>query len=1100
MMILDYLYPGDRTALFVANILIQVSFFCGLALVLSRRLRNTSAIHYWILCSALVLSLLCPVSLFCIQIRDLNFLSIHAANKPLTAVMSSQDKDRSTREVPQPALTREHQPMRGQLPPSQPTANFNPSDNAPDANAIQASPIFPDTSPNSSLSWLQRTISALIFIWVAGSVVLTIRFLRGYRLLHGIRRSAVPITAGRELVQLESACRSLAVGRIPQLLVSNKVSSPFVSGFWRPAIIWPHVVPEQTTTKQLKHILLHEVAHVARRDHVMLPLQHLFSCLFWFHPLATMLDRRISQTREKVCDMRVLQFDDAISYSKTLFHMANSDRRGDWIACGFGFQTSHWKLQDRIGDVLAHSSARIEVVGVKNSLVIVSFAFCLQWMAPLISVSIADGQENAIDVENLTLEQVTAGLRKNEERIKSLRVEYLIKSEFNFTKPGEKIPAGLIEDDAVSSARTGKVYWHVNREGIGRTESRHSRVNTRFDGSQIHKRDRFVSAFDGLFGYHISSRFVDGEVRFDGPIRKTDHFTRTAPSPFDFTTKLLGESVSRLPVSAFQLIGYETWEGRSVVVLEVVPDQGRDDYALKHHIWIDPNLDFTIVRRLTFEQRGEKNPWALHLRSDSRKLVERAANIWLPDVVENWNFVTSKKGQGHMVGHDYLKTSNWIVNQPVAKEHLKVDASDLQRIGDFPSHSNDQEVTPKVRDANVPDGFRNMTVRTVDDKGQPVKDVRIYVAIWPMKPYEKSKENYFTADDGKCVVLMPDPPRLVRLWTQKPGYVPMFTQWWPKRHPEDKNIPKEFEFELPTGTKIGGVVEDENGQPIQNAIVEVMVSDHKSTDSQRARVSTWLAEVPGPGENPCITDRNGRWSLDNVPAGKQTKVRIKLTHPNYVSDSGWGVSQERQGVEMEDFRRRKSKLVMRRGKTIKGRVTTSDGKPVANALVVCGKDPYLQEGNQEVRTNAAGEYTTMPLNVASMEVTVVAAGWSPELKTVSLDGEKPKADFQLQKGTAIRLRFIDRNGRPIPNVAVGVNRWRGLQSLYNHIHPNVLPSGIPVEANDQGIFEWNWAPRDEVKFWFFANGFETVHLGIVARDELQTIMMNPQKPEIREGR
>ena len=44
------------------------------------------------------------------------------------------------------------------------------------------------------------------------------------------------------------------------------------------------------------------------------------------------------------------------------------------------------------------------------------------------------------------------------------------------------------------------------------------------------------------------------------------------------------------------------------------------------------------------------------------------------------------------------------------------------------------------------------------------------------------------------------------------------------------------------------------------------------------------------------------------------------------------------------------------------------------------------------------------------------------------------------------------------------------------------------------------APKDEVKFWFFATGFETLHLGIVAKDDLQTIMMNPKKAEIRESR
>ena len=1099
MIDLAFNYPAKHIAVILVNIVMQVSVFCAVAFIFSRYLRKKSAVQYWILCAGLVLSLQAPFSVFCLQQWNLGLFSIGNADQANAPNVPGVNRDFAQKDLGEPLVAHEissAETSPGILPP------INQSiDERFDTSTIRLA-TEERTLPKQRDSRFHVILLVSLCAWFIGATIVAVRRIRSYLSLRSIMQTAVPINAGPELTALRKACNSLAISRVPRLFESNRISSPFVAGFWRPKIVWPGTMRHATSPQQLQHIFLHEAAHIARHDHLILPLQQVVGCLFWFHPLVTLLNQKISRTREAVCDKRVLEFEDAVSYCKTLFQIANSDNKPLSSEYAFGFLTTKWKLEDRIGDALAHSSARAEIVSFRSSVLIVSLTLCLQLLMPLLSFSLADAMEKTVDVERLSLEDIMEGVRQNEDRIKSLSVEYLIKSEYNFARPGTDIQKGIIEDDAVSSARTGKVFWHVSHEGIGRTESRQSRVNKRFDGSTTHKRDRLVSVFDGLFGYHISSRSIDGDAFSDESIRKTDHFVRTAPSPFDFTTKLLGKSITSMKEAEFRKVGTEEWEGRAVVVVEIGPIVKRRDYALKHHVWVDPNIDFAIVRRLTFEQRGEQNPWVLHLKSDSRKLVERAPRIWLPDVVEDWNYVTSEKGQEHMVSHDFLKTSNWTVNRPLPKERLKIEPSDLGRIGEYASSSDPQPTSteqPK-QESDSPKGFQKMLVRTVDDQGTPVADVRIYVAIWPAKPFAKKKANYFTSNNGECTVLMPDPPRLVRLWTQKPGYVPMFTQWWPKQHPEDKVIPREFEFKLPTGTKIGGTIEDENGKPIPNAIVEVMLSDHKKDDSQRAGVSIWLAEVPGPGENPCITDEQGRWSLDNVPAGEDAKVFVKLTHPEYVSDTSWGASQSRQNVTMNALRQGSAKITMRRGRPITGTVTSANGTPIKDALIVWGKDPYLQDGRQEVRTNAKGEYTTLPLNVGEMEVTVVAKGWSPEMTTVRFGKDNPKANFRLKKGTPIRLRFVDHNGRPIPNVAVGINRWRNIQSLYNHIHPNVLPSGIPVESDAQGIYEWTWAPKDEVKFWFYATGFETLNLGVVAKDELQTIMMNPKKPDVRSSR
>ncbi len=67
----------------------------------------------------------------------------------------------------------------------------------------------------------------------------------------------------------------------------------------------------------------------------------------------------------------------------------------------------------------------------------------------------------------------------------------------------------------------------------------------------------------------------------------------------------------------------------------------------------------------------------------------------------------------------------------------------------------------------------------------------------------------------------------------------------------------------------------------------------------------WLAE----GEDLPTTDAEGRWTLDNVPAGENVAVLLKLGHPDYISDPYWGTMQQEQGIDMKALRagRRRSR-------------------------------------------------------------------------------------------------------------------------------------------------------------------------------------------------
>ena len=52
--------------------------------------------------------------------------------------------------------------------------------------------------------------------------------------------------------------------------------------------------------------MMHEIAHVARRDNLVSNLQMALCCVFWFHPVVWAIDRKLLAERERACDEAVI--------------------------------------------------------------------------------------------------------------------------------------------------------------------------------------------------------------------------------------------------------------------------------------------------------------------------------------------------------------------------------------------------------------------------------------------------------------------------------------------------------------------------------------------------------------------------------------------------------------------------------------------------------------------------------------------------------------------------------------------------------------------------------------------------------------------------
>lgn len=84
---------------------------------------------------------------------------------------------------------------------------------------------------------------------------------------------------------------------------SENVRSPFVLGFINPRIIVPFNLDDET----LKNVIMHENAHLKRKDHIVKPFAYLLLCFHWFNPLMWLSYILLCRDIEVACDEKVIK-------------------------------------------------------------------------------------------------------------------------------------------------------------------------------------------------------------------------------------------------------------------------------------------------------------------------------------------------------------------------------------------------------------------------------------------------------------------------------------------------------------------------------------------------------------------------------------------------------------------------------------------------------------------------------------------------------------------------------------------------------------------------------------------------------------------------
>ena len=205
------------------------------------------------------------------------------------------------------------------LPASPPSARPLPSQNH------DAFPHSPSPSKQEHTTTTTQLLLAVLGGWSLGVLVMWSTLFIAIAHIHQRRIRSNPVPPAW-FESLDEVAMTFRLSKSVPVLCDPDATIPLATGILRPVVLMPPD-SEKWSLASRRYALLHELAHIERRDVLWQYIGQLAAGIYWFNPLIWLAIRRLRTEREWACDDRVVQLTGRASdYARQLVEIARSAR------------------------------------------------------------------------------------------------------------------------------------------------------------------------------------------------------------------------------------------------------------------------------------------------------------------------------------------------------------------------------------------------------------------------------------------------------------------------------------------------------------------------------------------------------------------------------------------------------------------------------------------------------------------------------------------------------------------------------------------------------------------------------------------------------
>jgi bla regulator protein BlaR1 len=144
--------------------------------------------------------------------------------------------------------------------------------------------------------------SFIVTIWFIIFSLRLVKILANLGAMQRIRHYRIHASSPYWKERLQELAELLHIRKPVDLLESELIRVPMMAGIFKPVILLPFSLISKLPAEQLEAILLHELAHIRRRDYFVNLIQSFAEILFFFNPGVLWICSLIREERENCCD------------------------------------------------------------------------------------------------------------------------------------------------------------------------------------------------------------------------------------------------------------------------------------------------------------------------------------------------------------------------------------------------------------------------------------------------------------------------------------------------------------------------------------------------------------------------------------------------------------------------------------------------------------------------------------------------------------------------------------------------------------------------------------------------------------------------------
>ena len=304
-------------------------------------------------------------------------------------------------------------------------------------------------------------------------------------------------------------------------------------------------------------------------------------------------------------------------------------------------------------------------------------------------------------------------------------------------------------------------------------------------------------------------------------------------------------------------------------------------------------------------------------------------------------------------------------------------------------------------------------------------------------------------------------------------------------------IPERLEILLYPRDKTVGIVRDDEGNPIAGAKIKL--------------ISIWNCTLNGvfgkdggsyndrQSEMETTTDASGVWSFDLIPQEQDNTNRIGGRCEFVVGKEGFISKHLSSPLSVNGYEYSRI-TTLHRTKLVSGTVVDSTGNPISDIRVSLPNDEKAEE-IYGVNTDADGKFVFNIgtfVNNNQSDILFYKCGMTPIRETLDLTQNTENLRFTMLPGKDLKLRFVDKNGKGIPNVSANMYISKIETTPRRRFGGGSLEVFDKIISDARGVMVLKNAPNAEMEYLFKSPGNDITgeeSYQLKPTDEEQTITL-----------